>query len=126
MLEALITAMKVKETIKQEENKVESEFKRKLMEKFADDERLEQLNSQKRRLKEFEYKKEIEKQWQEKRIQYQRQKEMELLDLHQKKAEETLKREIIEKEKIRLIKEHEEILKTFFKNGYEKSVNSLK
>ena len=51
---------------------------------------------------------------------------MELLDLHQKKAEETLKREIIEKEKIRLIKEHEEILKTFFKNGYEKSVNSLK
>ena len=117
--------MKVKETIKQEEIKAESEFKRRLMEKFNEDERLEQLNSQKRRLKELEYKKEIEKQWQDKRIQYQKQKELELLDLEKQKAEETHKREIIEHEKIKLIREHEEILKSFYKKGYDKSVNSL-
>jgi hypothetical protein len=126
MLQALITAKNLKETIKEEESKAENEFKRKLIEKFKEDERLEQLNSQKRRLKELEYKKEIEKQWQEKRIQYQQQKELELQELQRQKLEETYKREIIEKEKLRLIKEHEEILKNFFKKGYDKSVNSLK
>ena len=126
MLEAAITAMKVKETIKQEELKIENEFKKGLMEKFAHDEKLEQLNTQKRRLKEFEYKKEIERQWQEKRIQYQKQKENELFELQRQKEEETRKREIIEIEKERLVREHEEILKNFFKKGYDKSVNNLK
>ena len=50
---------------------------------------------------------------------------MELLDLEKQKAEETHKREIIEHEKIKLIREHEEILKSFYKKGYDKSVNSL-
>jgi len=35
-----------------EEKRMEDEFKRKLMEKFAEDERLEQMNAQRRRLRE--------------------------------------------------------------------------
>ena len=38
---------------------MENEFKKKLMEKFAEDERLEQYNAQKRRMKEIEFKKEV-------------------------------------------------------------------
>ena len=59
MLEAAIEHMQVKEEKKREQDRMENEFKRKLMEKFADDERLEQYNAQKRRMKEVEYKKEV-------------------------------------------------------------------
>ena len=45
---------------------MEEDFKRRLMEKFAEDDRLEQLNAQKRRMKELEHKREIESLWQEK------------------------------------------------------------
>jgi len=59
MLQAAIEHMQIKGEKKREEEKMENEFKRKLMEKFAEDERLEQYNAQKRRMKEIEYKKEV-------------------------------------------------------------------
>ena len=37
--------MRLKEEKQQEEQRMEDEFKRKLMEKFAEDERLEQMNA---------------------------------------------------------------------------------
>ena len=42
---------------------MEDEFKQRLMQKFAEDERLEQMNAQKRRMKELEHKREIERLW---------------------------------------------------------------
>jgi len=39
---------------------------------------------------------------------------------------EAEKRELIEKEKERLLKEHEEILKTFYAKGYLKTLNTIK
>ncbi len=45
---------------------MEEEFKRKLMEKFAEDDRLEQMNAQRRRMRELEHKREIERLWKEK------------------------------------------------------------
>ena len=59
MLQAAIEHMQIKEEKKRDEERMENEFKRKLMEKFAEDERLEQYNAQKRRMKEIEYKKEV-------------------------------------------------------------------
>lgn len=61
LLQAAIDHMQLKEERKREEEKMENEFKKKLMEKFAEDERLEQYNMQKRRMKEIEYKKEVMK-----------------------------------------------------------------
>jgi hypothetical protein len=49
-----------------------------MMEKFAEDERLEQMNAQKRRMREQEHKREVEKLWQEKLALYRAQREMEL------------------------------------------------
>ncbi len=46
-----------------EELRMEDEFKKKLALKFADDERLEQMNAQKRRMREQEHKREIERLW---------------------------------------------------------------
>ena len=49
---------------------MEDEFKKKLMDKFAEDERLEQMNAQRRRMRELEHKREVERLWQEKLILY--------------------------------------------------------
>ncbi len=59
MLQSAIEAMEFKQERKREEERLEAEFKRKLMEKFAEDERLEQYNAQRRRQKEIELKKEV-------------------------------------------------------------------
>ncbi len=59
MLQSAIEHMQVKEERKKEEDRLETEFKKKLMEKFAADERLEQFNAQRRRMKEIELKKEV-------------------------------------------------------------------
>ena len=56
---------------------MEDEFKIKMAEKFAEDERLEQMNAQKRRMRELEHKREIERLWQEKLATYRVQREQE-------------------------------------------------
>jgi len=59
---------------------MEQEFKIKMAEKFAEDERLEQMNAQKRRMREQEHKRQIEKLWQEKLAVYQAQREQEWVE----------------------------------------------
>lgn len=58
---------------------MEEVFKVKMAEKFAEDERLEQMNANKRRLKEQEHKREIEKLWSEKLTIYREQREEEIV-----------------------------------------------
>jgi len=50
----------------EEEKRMEDEFKKKMAEKFAEDERIELLNAQRRRMKEAEHRRDIEKLWVEK------------------------------------------------------------
>jgi hypothetical protein len=50
----------------EEEQRMETEFRRNMLEKFAREDKLEQLAQQKRRMKEVEHKREIERLWQEK------------------------------------------------------------
>lgn len=45
---------------------MEEQFRRTMLEKFANDDKLEQLAQQKRRLKEQEHKREVERLWLEK------------------------------------------------------------
>lgn len=85
---------------------MEDEFKVKLMNKFADDEHLEQMNAQKRRMREQEHKREIERLWQEKLAIYREQREMELEETRAKRDREQTMAAIVEQEKDRLIKEH--------------------
>lgn len=80
--------LQLKAERKVEEKRMEDEFKRKLMEKFAEDERLEQMNAQRRRLREQEHKREVERLWQEKLIVYAQQRDLEIQELAAKKVEE--------------------------------------
>lgn len=71
-----------------EEKRMEDEFKRKLMDKFAEDERLEQMNAQRRRMRELEHKREIERLWRERLAVYQAQRELEEQERRAKLMEE--------------------------------------
>jgi hypothetical protein len=125
MLQCAIEQIQVKEARKKEEDRMENEFKKKLMDKFAADEKLEQYNVIKRKQKELDFKKEIERQWQDKLRQFHLQREQELNELKVRKKEEISKRELIEKEKERLLRENEEILRSYYSKGYQKSLSSL-
>ena len=105
---------------------MEAEFKRKLMEQFAEDEKLEQYNMSRRKQRELDLKQEVEKQWQIKLLQYQKQKEQELEELEKAKKKEEEERHLIEKEKERLIKENEYLLKSYYPTGYKRAINSMR
>lgn len=60
---------------------MEQEFKEALTKKYAEDEKLEQMNAQKRRMRELEHKREIERLWQEKLIIYQAQRDQEVQEM---------------------------------------------
>ena len=125
MLQSAIDQIKMKELRKKEEQKMENEFKRKLMEKYKEDEKLEQYNAIRRKQKELDYKNEIEKQWKLKLEDFQHQQEKELQELENKKDIEEQQRILIEQEKARLIKENEDLLKQYNIKGYYSSLSSL-
>lgn len=93
--------------------RMEDEFKQKLMEKFAEDERLEQMNAQKRRMRELEHKREIERLWQEKLAVYRAQREIELEEKRAQEEEAKRKIMLIEMEKERLLREHGHVLSQY-------------
>jgi hypothetical protein len=126
MIESALQHKKSKEENKKKELEMEEEFKKKYMEKLAEEEKLEKLNAQRRRQKELDLKIEVERQWQDKLKQYQLQKEQQLKNLEKLKMEEEAKRYIIEQEKQRLIKENENLLKSYYPLGYQKAINSLR
>ena len=70
--------MRLKAERAAEEKRLEEDFKQKLMQKFAEDERLEQMNAQKRRMRELEQRREVERLWQEKLSIFKAQRELEV------------------------------------------------
>jgi uncharacterized protein (UPF0335 family) len=56
---------------------------------------------------------------------YQLQREQEVIELETQKREEISKRELIEREKEKLIRENEDIFKSFYSKGYFKTISSL-
>ena len=126
LLASAIEQMKYKEQRKKEEQEMEAEFKKKLLEQYAQDEKLEQYNMRRRKQRELDLKQEVEKQWQLKLAQYQKQKEQELADLEMAKKKEEHERYLIEQEKQRLIKENENLLKAYYPTGYHRAINSMR
>ena len=92
---------------------MEEEFKIKMAQKFAEDERLEQMNAQKRRMREQQHKRDIDKLWQDKLEVNRQQREAEFEEKRQADEMEVVKRAAIEAEKERLLRENAEILTQF-------------
>ena len=126
MLASAIAQMKEKEQRKKDAEAEEAKFKQHLMEIYAQDEKLEQYNKQKRMQKMLDLKAEAEKQWQMKKAQYEAQREKEIAELEKEKRYQESLRYLIEQEKARLIKENEELLKKYYPLGYSKVVKTLR
>jgi hypothetical protein len=91
---------------RQEEERQEKEFKADMMRKFAEDDRIEQMNAQRRRMKELEHKRQADSLW-ETKIEMQRAREaLEEEERERLVAEERRKQDIIARERERLLKEH--------------------
>jgi GMP synthase PP-ATPase subunit len=76
-----------------------------MMKKFEDDDRIEQMNAQKRRMKELEHKRQADALWQQKAEILRVQREKEEMEELKIKMEEARKKEIIERERQRMLEE---------------------
>ncbi|CAK66714.1 unnamed protein product (macronuclear) [Paramecium tetraurelia] len=106
-----------KQRQKEEEQQMERDFRDQMMRKFAEDDKLEQLGQQKRRMKEIEHKREVERLWQQKLEMYQMEKQKELEQLERQRREEAYKQLVVEEEKNRILQEHLQQVGEFIPKG---------
>ena len=124
--QAAAYALKVKAARLEEEQRAEDEFKRKMAAKFAEDERIEQLNAQQRRMKEQEHKREIERLWSDKITAYREQREQEWEQKRREQEQETAYQEAITEYKQKMLEEHYALLQNYNPKAasqYKSSVN---
>lgn len=77
-----------------------------MLAKFAEDDRIEQMNAQKRRMRQLEHKRAVEKLIDERREQFRREREAELEARREEERMQEYRRQIIEEERQRLLQEH--------------------
>ncbi|KAL7064403.1 hypothetical protein AAHC03_04529 [Spirometra sp. Aus1] len=84
----------------------EERYRAALLAKFAEDDRLEQLSNEKRRLRMLEHRREAQRMVEEKRKRLEEQKRQEQAEALAQCEREDYRRKIIEEERIRLLQEH--------------------
>lgn len=110
---------------KEEELRQEQSIMQKMLDKFKEDDKQEQLNVLKRKQKIIEYRNECERQWKLKREQYEQQRQYELQEREYQQQMENDKGKLIQQEKEKLIKDNEEILKQYYPKGYYRTLKKL-
>ncbi|KAJ1479879.1 tumor suppressor, Mitostatin-domain-containing protein [Baffinella frigidus] len=90
------------ERLKQQQEE-EDDFRKKMLDKFAEDARIEQMNAQKRRMKVLEHKKEVERLLDERRSMYESEKAAELQEQEEEGRRAAALRSLIEQERQRIL-----------------------
>ncbi|KAK7497864.1 hypothetical protein BaRGS_00010998 [Batillaria attramentaria] len=90
----------------QAEKEEEDQFRQQMLAKFAEDDRIEQMNAQKRRMKQQEHKRAVEALLEERRSQYAAEREREAYERAEEQRMEEFRKQIIEEERKRLLREH--------------------
>ncbi|KAL7980281.1 hypothetical protein Chor_014610 [Crotalus horridus] len=106
----------------------EEAFAQATLAKFAEDDRIEQMNAQKRRMKQLEHRREVEKLIQERRKQVIADRESELEERQIEERRRGIVADIIEEERQKLLKEHAVKLLGYLPRGIlkdEQDVNML-
>lgn len=98
--------MQLKAEREQAQHAEEEHFREEMMAKFAEDDRLEQMNAQKRRMKQLEHRRAVERLIEDRRRQFQMEKEAEIKARQEEERLEELRKEIIEQERQKMLKEH--------------------
>jgi len=98
--------MEFKQMRMQAEAEEEDAFRRQMLAKFAEDDRLEQMNAQKRRMKQLEHKRAVEALLEDRRKQFEADRQLEIDSRREEERLQQVRRQIIEDERQRLLKEH--------------------
>ena len=77
-----------------------------MLAKFAEDDRIEQMNAQKRRMKQLEHRRAVERLLEARRAQYAAEREREAAEFTASRNAEALHQRIVEEERHRLLQEH--------------------
>lgn len=91
---------------RQEEKEDEDHFRAAMLDKFAEDERIDQLNSQKRRQKQIEHRREIERLLEERRARFEEERGKEMADVIEASRVAEIRNQIIEEERKRMLAVH--------------------
>lgn len=95
----------------------EEAFRAFMLAKFADDDRVEQMNAQRRRMRMLEHKKEVERLAAIKRAMFEEQREREARALAGERAREAEVAAVVEQERLRMLREHATRLVEFLPKG---------
>jgi len=106
MMAAAEEAKMVKEARLAKEKEEEEKFREAMMLKFAEEDKLEQMSAQRRRMKQMEHKREVERLMEERRAAYEEQRMQEAAEREIEERAERFRQEIIERERQRLLEEH--------------------
>ncbi|CAL8364729.1 meiosis-specific nuclear structural protein 1 [Gadus morhua] len=109
--------MLFKELRRREEQEEEEAFRRTMMAKFAEDDRLEQMNAQRRRMKQLEHRRAVQELIAERRQQHEADKELEAQEQAEEREREAVRRQIIEEERQKLLRHHATKLLGYFPKG---------
>merc|ERR1712100_515895 len=105
MMEANEYQKKLKAAQRQQEAEEEEVFRQRMLAKFADDERIEQMNAQKRRMKMQEHKREVDRLLEERRAMYEAEKEAKLQEQAAEEKRASALRALIEEERKKILAE---------------------
>mmetsp|Transcript_59016 Transcript_59016/g.191093 ORF Transcript_59016/g.191093 Transcript_59016/m.191093 type:complete len:480 (+) Transcript_59016:170-1609(+) len=117
MKNAYVYQMRLKEEKISKQRDEEELIREQLMKKFAEDDRIEQMNESKRRMKTELHKREANRLIELRREMYEQQREAEREGHAKLKQEESKRQVVIEEERRRLISEHAADLKDFLPKG---------
>jgi hypothetical protein len=106
---------------KQQEEKI----KQQMLDKFAADDKIEQMNAQRRRMKQLEHKRAVDQLLEDRRMRMNQEKQRELDERIQADELEHYKRNIIEEERVKLLREHATKLLGYLPKGVIRDSNDL-
>ncbi len=117
MVAANEAQLAIKQTMRMEEEQEEQAFREVMFAKFAEQDRLEQMHANKRRMKVQEHKREVERLAAVKRAMYEEQMQREVEENEKQASEDLHVAAIVEQERQRLLVEHAARLKDFLPKG---------
>ncbi|XP_054243968.1 meiosis-specific nuclear structural protein 1 [Indicator indicator] len=115
----------LKRVMQQAMQEEEEAFRQQMLAKLAEDDRIEQMNAQKRRMKQLEHGRAVEKLIEERHKQLTAEKERELEERQLEERREAEKRAIVEEERRKLLKEHASKLLGYLPQGILKGEDDI-
>ncbi|KAI9144538.1 tumor suppressor, Mitostatin-domain-containing protein [Paraphysoderma sedebokerense] len=125
LIDAYKEQIRHKRLLRQKEKEEEEVFRKKMLDKFAEDCRIDQLTAQARRLKQLEHKKAVETMILERRKQAEIEKAKEAEERAKELELEKFKQEVVEMERARLLRDCAVGLKDFLPKGVLRDARDL-